>query len=258
MEVSKAELAPLWDKYKRIAQKAAKRFESPHYEQEDLLQECFIIFMRALKEYEPGVGCSFTTYFYNRVQWRLYRLIYGKDGKEGLKIKEVCVLDAPVKSDDEEKLTMSDSIPDPEAEFADDVIDHVAISSLWELCRFELETYKGEKDERSGMMYNVIVDKYRFGITDEEAAKKHGVPVQLIGEEHRRAMKCLRRSRKLYELYCDVIGESIFHGGIGTFKATGSSSVEWAVLERERIRELQELENDKLYPKIKYIEHTEY
>ncbi len=247
MEVSKAELAPLWDKYKRVAQKAAKRFESPHYEQEDLLQECFIIFMRALKEYEPGVGCGFTTYFYNRVQWGLYRLIYGRDGKEGLKIKEVCVLDAPVKSDDEEKLTMSESIPDPEAEFADDVIDRVSSSPLWELCRFELETNKGKKNEGSGMMYNIIEDKYRFGITDEEAADKYGVPVKLIGEEHRRAMNRLRRSHKLYELYCDVIGESIFHGGIGTFKTTGASSVEWAVLERERIRELQDFENNKQY-----------
>lgn len=226
MEVSKAELVPLWNKYKRLARKAAKRFASPHYEEDDLVQECFIIFMAAVKEYSPDIGCGLTTYVGNRFKWGLYRLIYDNFGQRH--IREVCALDTPMDTDDSGRDTMVDLVPDPTAEFEERTVDSAALSEVWEICRCEL----GEQQ------YNAVESFYKYGATDQEHAKNSGITAKEALQQRQKAINQLSRSRRLRQIYIDVIGQSLVRSGLGYFRQHGESSVEWAVLESERRIEL--------------------
>ena len=234
MHISNSELAPLWDKYKRLALKVARRFTTPHYELEDLMQECFIIFVATVKDYDPDSGHALSTHLYNRFRWGLIRLIYNQEGER--RIKEVMALDTPFDSEDPGSGTMADQIPDPAAEFEDTIIDRAALSPVWNIARRELAAYEAENGSRCpGRLYGIIKSQYPNGLALQEIANAQGVDIQLLKHERRLAVERLRRSVRLWALYEGFIGQSVHHSGLDSFKHSGESSVEWAVLKREQL-----------------------
>lgn len=246
MNVQDSELASLWDKYKRLARKIAMRFTTPHYELDDLLQECFIIFMAAVKDYDPDSGYTLVTHLGNRFKWGLYRLIY--DGKGERRIKDTCILDEPFDAEDDGSATMADMIPDPAAEFENRSVDKLTRGEVWELARHELAAFdRANSAEHPGRLYDIIEAYYRNNISMKELARRLGVSFQLVQQEQRKAIVQLRKSRRLQFLSDDVISQSITRTGLGSFQRSGTSSVEWAVLEMERLQmEQQEWRQEML------------
>lgn len=239
MDIQEAELAPLWDKYKRLARKIAMRFTTPHYELDDLLQECFIIFMATVKEYTPDSGCTLVTYLGNRFRWGLARLIYDRYGDR--RIKDITVLDTPFDTEDGDGDCMADFLSDPTAEFEEETVKCAALSVVWDLARCELADFdKANRASHPGRLYDIIEAQYKYDLSLKELAGRMGVSFQLVQQERRRAINQLRRSKRLGALYDDVIGQSLTRSGLSSFQHSGTSSVEWAVLEMERLREEHE------------------
>ena len=65
-------LMELWSQNKGLIGKACGKYAG-RIEEEDAKQECFIAFMAAVKEYDPGKGTTFAGYMYKRCLWHLGR-----------------------------------------------------------------------------------------------------------------------------------------------------------------------------------------
>lgn len=65
-------LMELWSQNKGLIGKACGKYAG-RIEEKDAKQECFIAFMAAVKEYDPGKGTTFAGYMYKRCLWHLGR-----------------------------------------------------------------------------------------------------------------------------------------------------------------------------------------
>ena len=67
-------LLDLWERNAGMIRNASKRFDS-YIEPDDMLQECYIAFHNAVKDYDPAAGFTFITHLKNAVVWHLSRYV---------------------------------------------------------------------------------------------------------------------------------------------------------------------------------------
>ena len=195
------ELIPiLWERIRKIMYMKSdrvysalqSRFNQCGVEIWDLKQSCYTAFLKALEGYKPESGNKFTAYlsypFRNTVQ-ELTGIRTKQQKQEPLNSCES--LDVPLNKDEPEKLTLADTIADDNAvnapervELADDYrVIHEVVDSLKEPMKSIINAYYFE-------------DKSLVQI-----GKEMGISHTTAGAYKAKAMRCLKGSEKLRQLY---------------------------------------------------------
>lgn len=229
---------------------------------DDLTQQGYLALVDACKQYDSTRGALFSTYFtivfqHNinaylaltgqcvrvpldvRHELMVYHRLLGKGLSLGeiaeemeislKKVQKLASLDegaislyAPVGENEDSQLL--DMIAAPEQE------DQPDLSEVWEC----VENCLKDKHAR------IIYDLYHEGVSVCEEAERMGMSHQGIQHHEEKALFRLRQIRKIRNLAemadIDIYGRC----GVGYFKATHTSSTEYAVIQRDRIKREEE------------------
>jgi len=215
-------LAQLWNQNKRIIYKLAYQFQNQHFSIDDLLQETYFPFLRAVKAYDVSGEYKFITYLFHAVKWYYIRLL--KQSKTG---KELCILDAPFNTSEPEGMTLQETIPDESSEFEEAATDRAAIADIFERVQVVLNS----EVAWGKLGYEVILENFVHKKTINEIAEKYGEKPERIRFIRGQALRILRhpKHKQIRDLK-DVISGTYHLGGLQRFKNTGTSSTEWAVM----------------------------
>lgn len=227
---------------------------------EDLLQQGFLALSDAVKRYDPNRGMKFSTFFVMvyeqnineylaltgqcvrvpvnvRHQLKEYHTLLGRGLSLGeiaeqmdlslRRVQELASLDAAPASlsfEIGEGLELIERLTsEPEEEKKD-------LSAVWDVVENTLDVKKTQ----------IIIEVYQNGASMDALADQYGISHQAISEHHRKALERLHRSRKMQQL-AEQADIDVYHGcGAGTFRRTFTSSVEFAVLRRDRIKKEEE------------------
>ena len=209
----------------------SKRLEACGIELDDMLNESYFVISEAAEAFcRNGSGHKFTSY----LKFPLLNVFNALAGyrtkskwKEPLNIAKS--LDMPI--DENEDMTLGDTLPDDAAAFEDALIDDIALSGVFPAV---YEALKGDR------RYTVIEQVYKYNKSQKDIGDMIGVSHQMVQQIKNAALRELRRPnhKKIQEYakeYADIISQSIGRSSIGFFNSTGKSSVEWAVLEEEKL-----------------------
>lgn len=223
-------VADLYQSNSGLIYRACRPYECERYPMDDLLQEAFFPFIRAVKVFDPDSGHSFSTYLVHAVKWYFSRYV-----KQDKNRRDLYILDAPTSKDEADGATVGELIADEAAEFTEDIQHKVDMDRLPGIVLEALENcYKDH--ERAQKHYDVIVAYYLQGMTYKQIAQEIGCSLDYVRQMIRYALRTLRhpRNKKIYAYRDDVISESYRHGGLTEFKNTFTSSTEWAVMKLNR------------------------
>lgn len=220
-------LLPLWVQVERLARSLIRRYlglahKSKAVDYDDLMQSAFLAAERAARTYREGADISFNTMLGYCVKREAYSLL-GLRGRVRREHYEAVSTATPIGEDG--PTTMGDmledeSLPDPnDTLFTDDVQRevHAAINRLP-----ERRAEAVRKHYLHGRQYRVIAAE--IGVSWERvrqlvAAGRHG----------------LLKDRRLRQLADEVVYHR--HRGVAAFRRDWTSTVEAAVIDRERLQE---------------------
>lgn len=200
---------------------------------EDMMSECYFAVYTAAKSYAKGKReYKFTSYLkYATLQYFQQMAGTRTEKQRNEPLNSCKSLDVPIEGT--EDLTLADTIEDIDAaEKADDLIDSLAYGEVFP----EVKRVLADEPEQ----YDTIYAIYHDNISPSEWARMKGVPLQAIRSQREKAFRELRkedRSAYLRSLYEDIISSSYRKGGLKAFRNSWTSSVEWAVLQRDNITE---------------------
>ena len=72
MEYNKEELLKLYNSCKKMIYNIAFKYSNNKYDNEDLIQQAYLIMVDTLKTFDKNRGVKFTTYFYKILDMKLY------------------------------------------------------------------------------------------------------------------------------------------------------------------------------------------
>ena len=72
MEYNKEELLKLYNSCKKMIYNIAFKYSNSKYDNEDLMQQAYLIMVDTLKTFDKNRGVKFTTYFYKILDMKLY------------------------------------------------------------------------------------------------------------------------------------------------------------------------------------------
>lgn len=225
-EGSNDELMPLlWDKTRLLIFKKCKtvwRFYSGKLERfgysfEDLQQESYNALVLAVKQYRSAKGYAFTTYLTLALKKVLRGLL--KSGSDALNTSGILSLDQPISEDkDGGELLLGDTIGDESAATSFEEIEgrgqfaplHAAVNSL------------------SPDLRDVIREHYFEGLQYNQIGERHGYGKQLARQLCNKALRELRKNKRLYELYGEEYGffHTCGHKSLAAFLTSRTSEVE--------------------------------
>lgn len=78
MEYNKEELLKLYNSCKKMIYNIAFKYSNNKYDNEDLIQQAYLIMVDTLKTFDKNRGVKFTTYFYKILDMKLYDYINSK------------------------------------------------------------------------------------------------------------------------------------------------------------------------------------
>lgn len=78
MEYNKEELLKLYNSCKKMICNIAFKYSNNKYDNEDLIQQAYLIMVDTLKTFDKNRGVKFTTYFYKILDMKLYDYINSK------------------------------------------------------------------------------------------------------------------------------------------------------------------------------------
>ena len=190
---------------------------------EDLDHEAFFILLEAVNAFDPAGGYSFISSLKFAAQTHFFALIGMRTAKgRHDPLNNSDRFERSIDNGDDE-LSLGDTIPDQDAENAfESVIEteyqeqrHTAIQKALQ-CLTPIEE-------------QIIIERYYKNKAPTALGKECGIPTSSIYQYHQSALRKLRKKRELMEWRDDIIDRSYALGGLGFFRATGSSAVEWAV-----------------------------
>ena len=252
----------LYDQTKGFIVKIAKQYIG-HVELEDLLQEAFIGTVRAAEQYDPGRSESFLhvlayclryvfrTAVYSaqsvhiaygmQEQVRQYKSMItqheqltgqnmsDRDAAAGLNVslgqlERIKAAAVPVLSmnkplPDGEFGEMIQDPMDPVEQIEDDLYHEQLKEDLW-----------SEVDKLPPLQSDVIRKHYGSGLTDKQISENDNRPYHIVSGARVRALKALRRSRKIQK-YQDIYSDAIRGTGVQSFRRTWTSSTERVALQ---------------------------
>lgn len=201
---------------------------------EDLRQQTYLAFEDALERFEPGRGTFLTVLDY-AIKTQFAELCgYRSARRDPLVSGNFLSLDAPLggsDGDDDADITGEDVLVDPMAEAAYGAVeDDVYREQLHTAIDASLDALKPKQTA-------VMRDIYLRGRTQREVAETLSVSPQRVSAIERESIRSLRSGtagRPLRQFLGDEI--NCYAGtGLATFRRTGTSSVEAAVLRLENL-----------------------
>lgn len=139
---------------------------------------------------------------------------------------DMASLDSPVKSQDDDLLTLSDAIPDTcniENETVDRIMKDSIHTELWEIV-------SRVTDKRE---YSVIVDRFVQNKSMQAIGSEIGVTVEMVRQIQNKGLRKLRRScvaREIAKKFEVSYASAYYAGGVRTFNRTWTSSTEKAAI----------------------------
>lgn len=224
-------LAQLYENNRKLLYALCNRFYMAHKEQcarcgvalEDLISESFFALQQAATAYAGSRKYSFSAYLTYPLKNRFAAALgWRTKGGAGEPLNACVSLDAPVKEGEES--TISDILP------ADSNLEDEALRSL-----DMAGVFPAAERALTPTEYDCIERYYKQGQTYGVIAQQSGKTYSAVRSINERALRKLRRSHEILEQWEDYIGATYRMGGLGRFKDTGQSCVEWAVMKREML-----------------------
>lgn len=233
----KAALSALWEQNQGLLTKLFARYFPlcPKYrcEPEDLLQCGYFVIMRAARNYAPERGLKFTSYLHHHVQTATQETFCTRTSKK----RPVEVSGhTPAGEDGDELLNL---IVDPDAE---NQLEQAEERVWQEQLRKTLDAAIDKLPAAAG---EVIRCYYWEGETHAAIARRRGCSpgrVNELAQQGRRRLAGFSSVRAWRE---DIIGRATRRVGLGVFRDSGQSAVEWAV---ERLESRELLEEPRIPP----------
>ena len=225
----------LWESCKKLIYKYVNacyatygaKFKSRGIEKADLKQEAFFILPEAVEAFfKSDRRYKFTTFLRYPLKNMFSRLL-GFRAASGRydPINTARSLSEPMPGTD--NLCLGDVLVDVNADFAADIEKKADCDLLFTLSKKLL-------DERK---YNIIERYYKQGQTLTSIAQDLGCSVSNVSAAQRYALRVLRKIPKIWAYRGYVMNSTYNMGGVGRFKNSGMSCVEWAVIKLDKIEE---------------------
>jgi len=221
-KTDQAQYETLWNAaYKLIAWWANKYHTdqgSRLYEADDLIQSGFIALHNAVQSYNPEWG-EFTTHLRYHVRTQFAKVIgtYGKKRPETYAIS----LDEVISIDGE--TARVDMLADPDAEFANSVVDD-------EATRQDFVAIYEEIQNLSDVQKRALMLTAYDGLTYTAAGEIMGITKTGVQEASNRATRALKRTKVGVTIGKSRGYRKIRHVTLAEYFRTGISAVEWAIM----------------------------
>ncbi len=199
---------------------------------DDLQQECFLAMLNAVQDYDKEKSFKFTTYLNFHTKNRFNFLLGRRGATRALNIADS--LDRLI-SDEDESLSLSDTIADDNAEQAFENADHHDyLRALHEALTRALIVLP-EPERR------IITARYYGGKNGAEIARIEGLTYEQERKFEVSALKQLR-AWKIRRTLSEFMDYGAGYGGTGLTAWKRNGSVEERILERAEMRATQKLE----------------
>lgn len=136
-------------------------------------------------------------------------------------------LDEYISENKTDETTFLDTIKDDRAEFEDNLINNIALSEIFPSVKSALQ---------NKLYFDVIEQRYKFNRSLDYIGSLYGITPQIVRQIEYKALRELRKPKhKTIAAFKDeYIDMSLTRSGLSCFRATQTSSVEWAVLMRDK------------------------
>lgn len=141
--------------------------------------------------------------------------------KTGLHMRSLDSLDRPLKSDEDEEMTIYDTIKggqDPEEDVTDQILQEDLKEALWTMVD-QLPEDKGQ----------LIRERYQENKLLKDIADQKGLPIWKVNDQIRKGLRDLRKPnfvKKLRPFLPDRFQGAAYHGSLRRFNETWTSSTE--------------------------------
>ena len=217
-------LPALWERLERLFFLIVKKYTDKRIipvwvEQDDFMQGCYFALHKAVEQYRPEKGYSFTSYLKYHVVNIINEQLGTRNGK-----KQIIPIsgDTPIGEDNES--TILEQTPDHNSA--------LAFENVEESC-FQEELHKALEECLATLpadQEQVIRKRYYEGLTLPEIAKWSGSNIESVRRQSDKALQGLRKpicQRKLEPFREEIC--TPFHVGFSTFQSTWTSQPERAV-----------------------------
>lgn len=197
-------------------------------EPDDLLQCGYMVIVAAAKAYDPAKNWKFTAYLRRGVQNAAAETL----GYRGTKQRPVEVSGSTPIGDEGGDIELLDLQPDPCAgEAFESAQEDVYTQQLHQTLQEAME--RVTERQRA-----IITRRFYQGDTYSTIAADYGLGVESIRREQQNGLCKMSRHRPLREYRADIISHAARRVGLGTFRNSGLSAVEWATEMLQRTRSL--------------------
>ena len=231
----------LWERIGRLANMLAKDYYYSHrlscmaagVEMDDLKQESYFGFLDAIRYYNPEKDVLFTSYMSYPLKNCFDSLCDRRTqrGKNAPLNNSVSLLD-PI---GEEDLTLLDMLEDKTAA---DEFKQIELLDYTVRLRSDLEECINSLNQKQ---QEVIRSRYFLEMSFADIAEMQKATTQICRTRETEALRKLRRgmaAARLQKYHDDIISRYSYKGSFGSWRNSGSSSVERAVLKMEEAAEM--------------------
>ena len=227
-------LAELYPRNIALINIYAKNYYNRHTERlkrrgiefDDMLNESYFALPAAVQAYcESGTSYKFTS-FLRYPLWNCFNQLAGyrtqAEGKEPL--NSAVSLDTPMA--DDEDITLGDTLEDKDANFEARLIERVDMAGVWNIVNAAVP----DNSKR-----NMLVKRFVYGMSYNAIAGSADCSPSYVRTVIAECLRTLRRSREIKAYLDEYIAASYHMGSLARFNTTWESSVEWAVIQTERM-----------------------
>lgn len=197
---------------------------------DDLISVGYFALLEAIEAYNKDTrGYKFLAYLRYPLRNQFNALIGYRSARTAKEPLNNCIsLDLPPNGDTE-NITLMDTIEDKKVAYIyDDLIDSIELKEVFPEAKRVLSDYPE--------LYDILIKAYKEKMTVPQIAEAMGLTASQVSSNKAKARRQLWRSKKLKQLFYDMIGLSYSRSGLSYWKATHNSSVEWAAIKREQIK----------------------
>ena len=216
-------LPALWERLERLFFVIVKKYTDKRImpvwaSQDDFIQGCYIALYKAVEQYRPDKGHSFTTYLGYHVRNMVNDQLGTRNGK-----KQIIPISGDVPIGEDNESTILGQIPDHCAALAfENAEENCFQGELHRALEECLATLPVEQER-------IIRERYYEGLTLPEIAKRSESGIEAVRRQISKALQGLRKPvcrRKLEPFLLEI--SAPFHVGFSTFQNTWTSQPERA------------------------------
>lgn len=214
-------LSEIWEMHQGIITKAVNHFKGYNIDYEDLKQEAFFPFYKAVKVYDDKQIYAFSTILYNMVYWYFLRYF-----KKNIYIKnEKTVLNE--KSDKNSDLENIDFLKDESINIEETCISGILNKDIEKAFEKAAETLLGS-------VKDIAFIYFIQGMSFEEIAKQKKISVTEVRQNINAALKAFRKNNKFINALTseDEAAATLHRTSLAYFRQAGMSCEEWYIIQK--------------------------